>query len=301
MKIQNNKPTNRLIIYTYSVMIMVLIMAGCDNLTDFDHAETLQSQITQSETATLNNAQSRVDVCHVNGKGEYNKITIATAAFESHIDHGDGEIGGDVPGMEGYIFDGNCEPMELGFFIIEDFESGNLDAYTFVGENIVAVVAAEFAHDGEYGLGITDSAAGSGWIYRNDSQVYVKQGDVISVWVKFDNILSGRGYFGFGASDLGTLSFVVSPNTSDIRLQLNVNYNTYNELNSSPQIFQADKWYRAEVVWGTDGSITGNLYDSDGATLLSSVSDNSTVFSEGGIAFRGFAGFKAFDTVEVFR
>ena len=179
--------------------------------------------------------------------------------------------------------------------IIEDFESGNLDAYTFTG-SVDAVVAEEYAHDGEYGLGIV----GTGWIYRNDEDVNVKQGDIISVWIMFDSIVNGRGYFGFGATEAGTLSFVVAPNTGDIRFQENNNYN-YKELSRSFQAFEVDKWYRAEVVWGTDGSLTGNLYDSDGETLLNSVSDNSTLFSEGGIAFRGFDGVKAFDTVEVFR
>ena len=53
-------------------------------------------------------------------------------------------------------------------------------------------------------------------------------------------------------------------------------------------------------MWNANGTIVGNLYDSDGTTLINSVvAMDNTVFS-GGIAFRGF-GFldlKFFDTVE---
>jgi hypothetical protein len=86
------------------------MMAGCNSVTDADHTNNLQLQTSESEMVTLSNAQIRVDVCHLNGTGEYNKITVADAAFETHLAHGDGEIGGDVPGLDGYIFDENCEP-----------------------------------------------------------------------------------------------------------------------------------------------------------------------------------------------
>jgi hypothetical protein len=137
-----------------------------------------------------------------------------------------------------------------------------------------------------------------GWIYRDDPAVQVSQGDTISAWIKFDSFVvdGGRAYFGFGSSPAGTLSFVLAPNTGDIRFQENPNYG-FVELNTSAQSFVADKWYRAEVVWGVGGSLTGNLYDSDGTTLLNSVTDSSTLYTSGGIAFRGFDGVKAFDTI----
>ena len=88
-------------------------------MTDADHADDFQSQIIQSETATLSNAQARVDVCHVNGKGEYQKITVADAAFETHIAHGDGAVGDPVPGMEDYIFGENCELLFDGTEVVD--------------------------------------------------------------------------------------------------------------------------------------------------------------------------------------
>jgi hypothetical protein len=50
----------------------------------------------------------------------------------------------------------------------------------------------------------------------------------------------------------------------------------------------ANKWYRFEVVWGVGGSITGRVFDSDGTTLLNTVTATDTTFTSGGIAFRGF-------------
>lgn len=111
MKKQNNKPTDRLLIHAFSVMILLFIIAGCNNMTDADHTDDLQPQISQSEMATLGNAQNRVDVCHLNGKGEYNKITVADAAFETHLVHGDGAVGDPYPGMSDYIFGDDCQPI----------------------------------------------------------------------------------------------------------------------------------------------------------------------------------------------
>ena len=120
MKIQKIKPKDRLLIHAYSVIILLLLLAGCNNITDSDYTDDLQPQIGQSEMATLDNAQNRVDVCHVNGKGEYQKITIADAAFETHIAHGDASIGDEVPDRPGYIFDEDCAPQAPNFFLADN-------------------------------------------------------------------------------------------------------------------------------------------------------------------------------------
>lgn len=179
-----------------------------------------------------------------------------------------------------------------GFQVIEDFEDGNISEYNTVSGSISTNVSGSLAHDGSFGLGVQ----GGGWIYRDDAAVQVSQGDTISAWVMFDDVVGGRAYFGFGSSAAGTLSFVLAPNSGDIRFQENASYG-FNELDTSAQSFIANKWYRAEVVWGVGGSLTGNLYDSDGITLLNSVTSSSTLYTSGGIAFRGFAGVKAFDTI----
>lgn len=177
--------------------------------------------------------------------------------------------------------------------IIEDFESGNLSAYTKVGTGTSDFVSGAYARDGLFGLGTSSG----NWLYRDDASVALSQGDTVSAWIKFVGSLGGRAYFGFGSSPAGTLSFVLAPNTGDIRFQEN-NAFGFTQLDTSPQSFVANRWYRAEVIWGLGGNLTGNLYDSDGVTLLNTVNSSSSLFTSGGIAFRGFDGIKAFDTIE---
>jgi hypothetical protein len=177
---------------------------------------------------------------------------------------------------------------------IEGFESGNRSAYTGVGGASSGSVSGAYAHDGLFGLGLSDAV----WIYRNDAAVQVSRGDTLSAWIQFKDAVDGRAYFGFGASALGTLSLVLAPNSSQLIFQNNAGYG-FADISSTSQLYQSNKWYRAEVIWGTGGSLIGNLYDSNGTSLLNSVTASSDVYTSGGIAFRGFgAGVKAFDTIQ---
>ena len=54
--------------------------------------------------------QQRVDVCHIDEEGNSFLITVAEAAYDNHIAHGDAAIGDPVPGMTGVVFDENCQP-----------------------------------------------------------------------------------------------------------------------------------------------------------------------------------------------
>src|SRR5205823_3430600 len=53
-----------------------------------------------------------------------------------------------------------------------------------------------------------------------------------------------------------------------------------------------------EVDWGASGTIVGKLFDSNGTTLLRSVTASTTAITSGGIAFRATGNYdKYFDTV----
>ena len=125
----------------------------------------------------------------------------------------------------------------------------------------------------------------------------MKQGDLISVWVKSAGTPDGRAYFGFGATSKGTYSLVMAPNTGQLVLNLNRSYG-YKDLAAANQTWLADHWYRMEVSWGVGGKIEGRLYDSDGMTLLNTVTATNTLYSSGGIAFRAFGSTTDFDTVQ---
>jgi hypothetical protein len=137
---------------------------------------------------------------------------------------------------------------------------------------------------------------GNDWIYRNDAAAQVKAGDTLSVWLQFSGVANGRAYFGFGAGPGGTLSLLAAPNTGQLILQQNLNYG-FTDLAAVGQTYQANHWYRLEVDWGTSGAIVGKLFDSNGTTLLVTVTAATTAIRSGGIAFRVTGNDKFFDTV----
>jgi subtilase family serine protease len=80
--------------------------------------------------------------------------------------------------------------------LIEGFGGGST-WYIVGGYSATAYLSTAAAHDGTYGL---DDTNGTDWIYRNDAAAQVRQGQSVSVWLRFANVADGRAYFGFGAS-----------------------------------------------------------------------------------------------------
>jgi hypothetical protein len=194
----------------------------------------------------------------------------------------------------------------LSVSVIEDFEGSLAPYQTALRYQSAAVLDQNAAHDGLLGLIKQD---GYEWMIRNDDQTQVHQGETISVWTQLAGAADGRAYFGFGArhngylhaplSQGGMLSVVLAANTHQLILQKDQGFNPVDQA-AVAQDYAPDQWYRLEVVWGTDNSVTGNLYDSDGVTLLNSVTATVTPqFTSGGIAFRALGSDKYFDTVVV--
>jgi hypothetical protein len=154
-------------------------------------------------------------------------------------------------------------------------------------------MATYAAHDGTYGL---DQYSSNEWIYRSDPAAQVQAGATLSVWLEFSGAADGRAYFGFGSSASGTLSLVAAPNSGQLILQKNLGYG-YTDLADVNQTYQANHWYRLEVDWSTTGKIMGKLFDSNGTTLLQTVSASTTAITSGGIAFRAIGSDKYWDTV----
>jgi hypothetical protein len=200
--------------------------------------------------------------------------------------------------------------------VIEDFSSGNLSSYwTEYRYAPSAAIVPGATHDGTgYGL---DKQDGFEWVIRNDAAVHVQQGETLSVWTQFAGAVDGRVYFGFGSQQEGlvnsplsaghTLALVLAGNTGQFMFMGNDTTGGSGGFKPAPrtlgtpvdQTYDPDHWYRMEVVWATSGSLTGNLYDSDGVTLLNTVTTTETQIRSGGIAFRGFGSDKYFDTVTV--
>jgi hypothetical protein len=219
----------------------------------------------------------------------YNLVVTRNAAFDTE---GNDTIAtaqslNPTRGVLGHVT-GGVAPVSL-----QNFDDGLLTGYTFLGPNLASVTAAA-AHDGPFGLQIGSLTE---WMWRNDAAVAVQQGDTISAWVQAAGAPIGRAYFGFGASATGTLSMVLGGNTGTLNLQRNAGFG-FLDIGVVPQIWTPNKWYRFEVVWGVGGSITGRLFDSDGTTLLNTVTATDTTITSGGLAFRGFGPTHFVDSVQ---
>jgi len=196
------------------------------------------------------------------------------------------------PRSETPVFCGWDEPSYFSYaggacVVIENFEDGDIAEYSVPSGDTHSVTAAA-AHDGAYGLEDSNPGTAAKWIYRDDPDVQVAQGDTISYWVKLlDDETLGRAYCGFGATAGGTYCIIAAANSNTFLIQKNVGY-SYNTIGSVSQYWASNKWYRLEVEWGIGGDIVGNLYDSDGTTLLNTVTASSDTYTSGGIAFRGF-------------
>ncbi|MBN2513780.1 MAG: S8 family serine peptidase [Sedimentisphaerales bacterium] len=183
------------------------------------------------------------------------------------------------------------------FQTVEDFEDQTLTEYLSTSTNMDGFsIIPSAAHDGLQGLEVYGLAGQ--WIYRNDPLVHVQQGSLISVWIRSEATMAGRAYFGFGADAAGTLSVVMAGNTKQLLLHRNPGFG-YEILAEASQQWLANHWYRMEISWRPGGDIIVDLFDSDGTTLLNSITGSDAAVTSGGIAFRGFLGAKYFDTVQV--
>jgi hypothetical protein len=175
---------------------------------------------------------------------------------------------------------------------IEDFESGVWPHGPWVlaiSGTVLGTLSTSFAHDGLYGLSDPE------WTYRTDSQLGVA-GDVLSWWIRPGSSSAGRAYLGFAASASGCWSAVAAPNTSQFIIQQNSSYVGYTVMAAVSQTWVASKWYKVAVQFSGTSAITANLYDSDGVTLLNTVTYSGVTGLPGGVAMRSWSGF-SLDTI----
>jgi hypothetical protein len=162
---------------------------------------------------------------------------------------------------------------------VEDFEGGVWPATGWTAVSGASGTIVTAVHEGSYALQDVY------WHYN--TSVSVVTGDILGAWI-YATTSSGRAYLGFDSSASGTRSFVVAPNTGDIRFQQNASYG-YSELSISTYSIPTGQWLYMEVELTSTTTATGRLYDSDGTTLLDSVSHTfSTAHGGGGVAIQTF-------------
>jgi hypothetical protein len=175
---------------------------------------------------------------------------------------------------------------------IEDFESGVWPHGPWVlaiSGTVLGTLSTSFAHDGLYGLSDPE------WTYRTDFQIGAA-GDVLSWWIRPSTSTGGRAYLGFAASGGGCWSAVAAPNTSQFMIQQNSGYNSYTVMAAVSQTWVASKWYKIAVQFSGTSAITADLYDSDGVTLLNTITYSGVTGLPGGVAMRSWSGY-SLDTI----
>lgn len=55
---------------------------------------------------------SKVDVCHGEGTGSFQLISVSDNALPAHLAHGDAQPGDPVPGVKGKVFDKECNQVD---------------------------------------------------------------------------------------------------------------------------------------------------------------------------------------------
>jgi hypothetical protein len=231
--------------------------------------------------------------------GAYNMTigpNILRASDGAPMDQNGNGTPGEVPGDE---YTGTFTiSAPAGPTLIEGFEGSG--TYNVLFPPATAQVSSAAAHDGNFGLIMHN---GGDYIYRNDPAAIVQEGQTISAWVQFHTTADGSAYFLFGANSAVGASYalVLAAGSRKMYFQEVLFSFPLNSTIGTPvsQTYRANHWYRIEVAWRTDGSMTGRLYDSDGKTLLNTVNASATLITSGGIGFRGTGHDKYFDTVTV--
>jgi hypothetical protein len=275
------QPTNTTVGAVISPAVTVRVLDAFGNLVTSDNTDQVTLTLGNAGGATLGGT---VTATVSGGVATFSNLTVSAAGNGYTLTAASGALTGATSASF------NVTTTSSSGTVIENFES--TETWNVVG-SVRAARSTQAVHDGTYGL---DVANASGWIYRTASADQLKAGDTASVWLKFAGSADGRAYFGFGAGSGGTLSLVAAPNTGQLILQENLSYG-FTDLAAVSRTYAANHWYRLEVDWGTSGKIVGKLYDSNGTTLLASVTATTTDITSGGIAFRAIGHDKYFDTV----
>jgi hypothetical protein len=293
------QPSNATANVAISPAVTVKVEDKYDNVLTGDSTDQVGLTITPNTGTSGATLSGGGAVTVSGGVATFSNLTINTAGTGYKLSASSGSL----TGATSNTF--NVSPATK---VVEGFETNSPSTYLSTnykivgGSNFTASVDTAAHHDGTYGL---DQSGSNEWIYRNDPTVQFGEGQTISVWVQMNKSADGRAYFGFGTTSSGTLSAVLAPNTNQFLIQSNSGFNNYSNIgiaNAPVGGYKANQWYLLQVAWGTSGTITANLYGSNGTALLDTVSAQTPASwaTSGGIAFRNSGNHhKYWDTVTV--
>lgn len=181
----------------------------------------------------------------------------------------------------------NNGAVELSETLFEGFEDGDIAEYS--GDTGAFTVQQSTVYDGTYAL---EASNGSGEHAITRTDWTVGQGDSITSYYQAPDSTVNKLLFGVqsatGVSNVSGYAAVVyqrgaseADNALMVQRYDNGSSTTLSETN---QDVPADTWMELEVVWGTTGTITATLYQTDGTQIMST-SASDTTYTSGGIGF----------------
>jgi hypothetical protein len=97
------------------VGLTALLAVACSGASSNQASPTALSPVDGSTAvedglAAQGNGSNTALVCHVRDGGAFAVLAVNPNAVAAHLGHGDGQPGGAVPGMAGYVFNDSCVP-----------------------------------------------------------------------------------------------------------------------------------------------------------------------------------------------
>ena len=100
-------------------LLLVSAMVACSDVQSSDTPMTSPTLSAAHSVASIDDkTNGKVDICHrTGGATTFILISIAPAAVNAHLAHGDGRIGEPVPGQPGMRFGSDCQPEVIPFHL----------------------------------------------------------------------------------------------------------------------------------------------------------------------------------------
>lgn len=131
----------------------IVILSACAAQSPTDPVNDAMAP-TEAELAKM----TKVDICHIQGNGEFHLINVSGNAQPAHMAHGDGLPGEDHPEMDGFFLSDTCVAVEAGDETCTEAYA-DTDACEPYGEgdsdgNTVGEIGGDDSDDGFGGFGL---------------------------------------------------------------------------------------------------------------------------------------------------